>query len=110
MGIFYRSAPLKPVVKEALQEAIAINPGAVADPQRTADEKAEQVVGQVSGRFAWGRLAVAVGLLVAVLVACIYTGQNEKLQELYKLLLHSFELLLGAVIGLLTGEMVSQPR
>lgn len=47
---------------------------------------------------------MAVGLLVAVLAACIYTAQDEKLQELYKLLLHPFELLLGAVIGLITGE------
>ncbi len=108
MGLFFRSTPLKPAVSEALQVALAAHPDAVADPRGMADERAAQVVNQVQGQFVWGRLAVAVGLLVAVFAACIYTAQNDKLQDLYKLLLHSFELLLGAVIGLITGEAVGR--
>jgi hypothetical protein len=78
---------------------------------------ASKAVGPGNGStttFSWARLAVAVALLFGVLAACMYAGTRPEvgtppknpLEPLYTLLLHSFELLLGAVIGLLTGEAV----
>jgi hypothetical protein len=43
-------------------------------------------------------------LLAAVFAAGIYCAHDDKLEEWGKILLHSFELLLGALIGLITGE------
>jgi hypothetical protein len=68
-----------------------------------------------AAHFSWARFAVAVGLLLAILAACIYAGLQPRvgtppvnpLDDLYKALLHAFEVLIGAVVGLLTGEAIS---
>lgn len=98
MGIFFRSTALVPTLTTALQNALTQNPATVPNPQQTAANMASQVQQQVTGQFSWGRLAVAIVLLMAVFAGCIYTAYDDKLVDLYKLLLHAFELLLGAVI------------
>lgn len=110
MGIFYKTAPLTPAVSEALREAFAKEPESVGDLHTAANQKAGAVAAQVAGQFSWGRLAAAGALLVILFVGAIYTGHDDKLQDLYKVLVHGFELLLGAILGIVTGETVAQPR
>jgi hypothetical protein len=62
--------------------------------------------------FSWARFAAAAGVLFAILVACIISGLNvpagnpsiNPMLELHRALLHTFEVLAGALAGLITGE------
>jgi hypothetical protein len=52
----------------------------------------------------WGRLAVALVLLLALLGGAIGTARGGDYAQVHGVLVHSFELMLGAVVGILTGE------
>jgi len=58
--------------------------------------------------FSWARLIVAVVLLGGVLAAAILTAGNDDLDALNTALVHGFELVLGVVLGLITGETASR--
>jgi len=108
MAVFFqRETPMGEAVKDALEDALMTDPAQVPEPSSEAQTRALALQRQTAARLSWGRLAVAVLLLAGILVASIYCAQNDKLQDLYRLLLHSFELILGAVVGLLTGEAIS---
>ena len=109
MAIFFRKTqPVLPAASTSLEDALRTDPGSITDPAAEATRRAQQLQQQAAGKFSWGRLAVAVVLLVCLLFAAIYAGRDQGLVELYKILLHSFELILGAVIGLLSGEAMSR--
>ena len=58
----------------------------------------------------WTRVILcAVGLGI-ILAAAAVVGHDEKLVDLYKTLLRAFDLLLGAFIGLLTGEALTKKK
>jgi hypothetical protein len=99
MGIFFRSAPT------VVQVRTTTPPPGQELPEQM---QAEVVEEGESSKPIWGRLIFATVILAAIFAGCIYTAHDEKLADLYKLLLHSFELLLGAFIGILTGEFVSK--
>jgi hypothetical protein len=107
MGIFFKSEPLSLTINSAIEKAISINPKGIKNPQREAKKRSAQVVKQASGKLSWIRLILAVLLLVAILVAGLY-ADVKNLADWSKVLLHSFELLLGLVIGLLGGEAAAQ--
>lgn len=92
----------------SLEDALRTDPGSITDPATEATRRAQQLKRQVAGEFSWGRLAVAVLLLLGLFFATIYTSQEPGLEDFYKILLHSFELVLGLVIGLLSGEAISR--
>jgi hypothetical protein len=50
------------------------------------------------------RFLGALLFLAAVFVAGIYCAYDDKLQDWSKVLLHGFEILLGAVVGIVIGE------
>ncbi len=54
-----------------------------------------------SAALSWSRLLFAAGLLGAMLLAAVFTSDDR---PIHTVMLHSFELVLGAVIGILTGE------
>ncbi|MBI4654421.1 MAG: hypothetical protein HY752_05450 [Nitrospirae bacterium] len=108
MAIFFKSTPIINTAKDLFEEALKTDPATISQPSVEAAKKAEEIARSARGSFSWGRLAVAIVLLLGILIAAIYTAQNDKLVDLYKLLLHSFELILGAVVGLLTGEAISR--
>ncbi|HKI16482.1 MAG TPA: hypothetical protein VKA15_01310 [Isosphaeraceae bacterium] len=101
MGIFFRS--MEPAVERAIAEALAAPPDTIANLQHEAGTRADQVIQQASGAIIWVRLAVAIVLLIAIFVAGIMTSLY-KIDNWSTVLLHSFELILGLVIGLLGGE------
>lgn len=52
---------------------------------------------------------VTTTLAIALLLGLLFAARDEALvEDLYPLLLYSFELILGAMIGLLTGEATSR--
>jgi hypothetical protein len=58
--------------------------------------------------FRWrAAILTAIGLLV-ILLAAFFAGRDPMLQDLYRLLLGSFQLLLGAFLGLIVGEKAAQ--
>lgn len=52
----------------------------------------------------WGRLAFAAALLVALLAAALWTADPPAYAQLHSVVLHAFELVLGATLGILVGE------
>ena len=110
MAIFFQPASVHTaeVMKASLEEALRTDPASVREPSSEAQRRVLAIQQQTVVKFSWGRLVVAIALLIGLLVAAIYCAQDDKLQDLYRLLLHSFELILGAVIGLLTGEAMSR--
>jgi hypothetical protein len=99
MGIFFRSTPPTQTVTLVPK----IDPHAILHEQMSA-EVVSTPPPSSDKPFLWGRLVFAVALLAAVFAAGIYCAHDDKLEEWGKILLHSFELLLGALIGLITGE------
>lgn len=99
MGIFFKSSPT------VVQVRTTTPPPGQEMPEQM---QAEVVEESESSKPIWGRLIFATIILVAIVIGCIYTAHDDKLVDLYKILLHSFELLLGAFIGILTGEYVSK--
>ena len=109
MGIFFRSQAVLPTVSAAIEDALRINLANVPNPQQEAANRAAAVVQQVSGpgQFYWIRLIFAALILFAILGAGIYTDLHN-LEVWSKMLLHSFEILLGIVVGLLGGEAAAR--
>ncbi len=55
-------------------------------------------------QFLWGRLIFAVIVLIVLFAGGVYSAYHPELAAWKDLFVHSFELLFGALIGLLTGE------
>lgn len=109
MGIFFKSQKASRSVEDAIQEALSFNPQNIVNLRQEAAERARQVQAPPPQppQFSWGRLAIAVVLLIALFGAGIYSATHH-LDDWSKVLTHSFELVLGLVIGLLGGEAAAQ--
>jgi hypothetical protein len=105
VGIFFRS--MQPGVEQALEIALAAPPKAGEDLRAEADRLTTAVIEPQSGAFYWGRLTVAIVLLVLIFSAGIVTSIYG-ISDWSPVLLHSFELILGLVLGLLGGEAASR--
>ena len=108
MSIFFKSESLEPIVLEKLSTAFAADPKSVSTSGQVAAQLATEVVQRARGSFSWGRLAFAVCLVALLFAAAVYTGRDPALTQLYSALLHGFEVILGAVTGLLIGEAVAK--
>jgi hypothetical protein len=109
MGVFFRkSESLEPVVLEEFSLAIASDPNVVSNVRQAAAEHAKVVIQRVQGEFSWGRMLFAVALLALVFAGAVYTARDAALAQLYSVLVHGFEILLGGVAGLLLGEAVAK--
>ena len=105
---FYERKPLTETALKPLEEVIKTEPAAVAQPTELAAAKAAEIAESSKGKFLWHRLIFAAVLLIALLIGAIYTAMDPRLADLYTVLIHSFELILGAIIGLLTGESINR--
>jgi hypothetical protein len=105
MGIFFKSQKTLPSVEEAIQDALSVNPQSVVNLKQEAGKRAGQVL--TTQQFSWGRLAIALLLLIALFAAGIYSATHH-LDDWSKVMTHSFELVLGLLIGLLGGEAAAQ--
>lgn len=103
MGLFIKSKPTEPL-RLAFEEALNINPQKISNLQQLANQKAEEV--SVSWEFNWVRLGIAFLVLIFIAVAGIYTSVQD-LQDWSKMFLHSFEIILGLLVGLLGGEAIA---
>lgn len=109
MGIFFRQQSLLPAISTSIEEAIRTNPVGISNLRQEVANRANRVVQQVSGpgQFYWIRLIFAALFLFAILGAGIYTDLHN-LEVWSKMLLHSFEILLGIIVGLLGGEAAAR--
>ncbi|SEO36685.1 hypothetical protein [Mucilaginibacter sp. OK283] len=80
----------------------------VGDSAEIIDQQSSEVVADTNTTLIWGRLIFAIVLLLVILFTGLYAGQKKPLEEWSKVLIHSFELLLGAFIGIITGESASK--
>jgi hypothetical protein len=103
MGIFFKSESRLPVMTAAISDALATSPSAVSNVPQEAATRAIRVETQTSGKLSWPRLIVALIILALLLIIGI-VATIYKLDDWSKMLIHSFELVLGLVIGLLGGE------
>ena len=100
MGIFFRTQPMAPRFARS---------AGVVKPQVDGEviEQNFQEVGDgppPPAQFLWGRLIFAVIVLAVLFAGGVYTAYHPELAAWKDLFVHSFELLFGALIGLLTGE------
>jgi hypothetical protein len=58
----------------------------------------------VPKQFSWARGLTAVIFLVVIFVAGVFCAHDDKLSAYSTVLLHSFEILLGALVGMIVGE------
>ena len=119
MGIFFKAIPRAaaagtagvPVANPAKpRQTVEWNGG---NPVTESEQNLQEVLDQgaaAAGRskFLWGRLICATCLLLAIVAGIIYTAHDKDLQQLNATLLHSFEVLLGGLIGLILGESQSK--
>ena len=109
MGILFTAQQSAANVTTTLENALRVDPASIGDPSSEAEIRAEALQTQTERKLSLGRLAIAIVLLLGLLFATIFAARDAALvEDLYPLLLHSFELILGAVIGLLTGEAISR--
>jgi hypothetical protein len=64
--------------------------------------------GDTTDSFSWPRVLFTTLILIGLLVAAIYTAGDDDLESLNTVLVHGFELTLGAALGLLTGETINK--
>ena len=110
----FGAASLVPSFAKALESALAADPQTIANPAQSAVQIAANVADQVarsatenvlpSKQFRWGRAIFSVVFLLIIFFAGIYCAHDDKLLDYSKVLLHSFELLLGALVGTIIGE------
>ena len=55
-------------------------------------------------KFSWARALPAVIFLTIIFVAGAYCAHDDKLSQWSSSLLHSFEILLGGLVGTIVGE------
>lgn len=68
----------------------------------------EEEQGHKEITFNTKRLSTAAMLLVVLLAAVIGTAFFEQLAKVHTMLMHAFELILGATVGLLGGEVIAK--
>jgi hypothetical protein len=109
MGVFYKAPPRTEVLKSAIESALKVRPETVRDFSSHASAMAVQATDTMSKpEFLWGRLGIAVGLLALIGGLGIWSATVPALEAWSKMLLNGFELILGAVVGLLGGEAASK--
>jgi hypothetical protein len=109
MGVFFKTAVSTPAFKSALKTALKTQPNKVKDLDQHASVMAAQVEKQTpKTEFLWGQLAVAVAILALLGGLGIWSATIPSLDAWSKMCLHSFEILFGAVVGLLGVESATR--
>lgn len=109
MAIFFKAKTVSPAISSALQDALKADPKQISNLEQEAANLATIVVQQVSGPgpLNWGRLGFTTLFLLVILAAGIYADLHN-LEAWSKMLLHSFQILLGIAVGLLGGEAATK--
>jgi hypothetical protein len=109
MSLFFNAQQTLPVIRNAVQDALARNPATIANLQQEATNIATTLTNQVApAAFAWSRFLGAMAFLAVIFVAGVYTARDPQLQDWSKVLLHAFEICLGGVVGIVIGEKTSR--
>jgi hypothetical protein len=104
MGIFYtKPQRVLPVVTNAIEDALKVDPKTLANPGQEAAQRAQQVDQAVSPQVNWVRLTVAAVISLALLAGAIWTAYAN-LSDISKSLMSSFTAFSGIILGLLGGE------
>jgi hypothetical protein len=104
VGIFYTSSqPVLPTLRDAIEDALRVDPLTLANPGQEAAGRTLQVAQVVSPQFSWPRFVAAVLIAATLLLVAIWTAKNG-LSEISKSLMTSFTAFSGIVLGILGGE------
>lgn len=105
MGVFFKTEDSIPVLKSVIGRAIKLDPTKVLNFDLDASEMAAEVIKSTpKAQFSWGRLGVAIAILILLGGFGIWSATIPSLDAWSKLFLHSFEMLFGGVMGLLGVE------
>jgi hypothetical protein len=104
MGIFFRSEGVAPSLNQALITALNENPPATNDAAQARATLLAATVQPPSRTVNPWSVGLALLFLVALFVGCLYTASDDKLADLYKAMVHGFQVMLGLVPGALLGE------
>ncbi len=104
MAIFNEKAPFMHVAKQVLTEAYSSNPPESDKISKLAQDKAEELEKSVKGEYKVLKIILAFALVIFIFIMAYLSGQNDKLTEMFKVLLHAGEISLGGLIGILIGE------
>jgi hypothetical protein len=103
-GVFFTtSQSTVPALRNAIKDALLVNPGAIQNPDGEAADRAVAVVKAATPSFNAWRFAGAVLISAALLAVAIWTAQND-LADISKVLMNSFVGFSGIALGLLGGE------
>ena len=114
MGLFFESQSVDldvfPTLAGSFHAALLTNLKETENSDlatQMANHMAAQLKSQVqvqTKKFRIWRFVGAVVFLALIFVAAVYCARDDKLQALSQVLVHGFEVLLGAVIGIVIGE------
>lgn len=107
MGIFVKSANLRPLLTSALADALRLNN--VANVQEEAETLSADISEALTAEIAWPRFLVAVLIAFLLLAGAIYTAKTD-LPDISKGLMTSFQSFSGLIVGLLGGEVASSRK
>ncbi len=119
MGIFFAKPAGTPVLKSTLMTALKTEPKTVQDFDKQVSDlmvqmqkPAEPSGEPVKTQFLWKRAVLAAVVLVVIggfgFVAAIMSETHTGLKDWNILLIHSFEIILGIVAGVLGAEAVNK--
>ena len=108
MGIFFEKQPLVvPTFRNELRTAFNTQPPAAAQIDALVNASVQRVTtGPAKTLNVWNLIGSFV-LLLLIFLAGIWTARDPQLKAFSDALLHSFTVLLGIIVGLVSGENAS---
>lgn len=103
MGLFFRSE-MVPTVRNALVNALTAPPIEVGAARAQAQQTIETAG---TGQFIWSRFVSACVFLLVIVGFGIYAAHDDKMKDWSAAALHTFQILLGGLVGLVLGEKPS---
>lgn len=107
MAIFVKSTNLRPLLTNALSDALRLND--VANVQAEAEARTENVVEALTTDIDWRRFLLTVLIAFLLLAGAIYTAKAG-LADISKGLMTSFQSFSGLIVGLLGGEIAASKK
>jgi hypothetical protein len=104
MAIFKEKIPFVQAAKKVLTEAYSTDPPMAEKISTLAQDKAEELEKSAKGEYKVLKIILAFSLVIFIFIMAYFSGLNDKLADMYKVLIHAGEISLGGLFGILIGE------